>query len=109
MSDVRSDLSELAAVDLSDACKLDGSSEWKIRKLIKEKQLESFVDGNRRKVTLRSLKARREWLLQAQNPSPILPPPGNPVKLAKARATKARAKAEARAQMSETDARTHSA
>jgi hypothetical protein len=73
--DVRSDLSELAALDLRDACKLDGSSEWKMRKLIKKGEVESYIDGNRRKVTLRSLKARRERLIKAQAPSPTIPPP----------------------------------
>lgn len=74
MSDVRNDLSELAAVDLHDAGKLEGSSEWKIRKLIKQGEYESYVDGNRRKVTLRSIKARRERLLKAQASSPTMPP-----------------------------------
>ena len=74
MSDVRNDLSELAAVDLRDACKLDGSSEWKMRKLIKQGEVESYVDGNRRKVTLRSIMARRDRLLRAQAPSSTIPP-----------------------------------
>src|SRR5215831_17984145 len=74
MSDVRNDLSELAALDLRDACKLEGSSEWKIRKAIKRGEYESYVDGNRRKVTLRSIIARRERLLNAQAPSPTIPP-----------------------------------
>ena len=74
MSDVRNDLSDLAAVDLHDACQLEGSSEWKMRKLIKQGEYESYVDGNRRKVTLRSIKARRERLLKAQASSPTIPP-----------------------------------
>jgi hypothetical protein len=74
MSDVRNDLSELAALDLGDACKLDGLSEWKMRKLIKQGEVESYVEGNRRKVTLRSIIARRERLLKAQAPSPTIPP-----------------------------------
>jgi hypothetical protein len=78
--DVRSDLSELAALDLRDACKLEGSSEWKMRKLINKGEVESYVDGNRRKVTLRSIIARRERLLKAQAPSPTIPPPPQPSK-----------------------------
>jgi hypothetical protein len=74
MSDVRNDLSELTAVDLHDACKLECSSEWKMRKLIKEGEYESYIDGNRRKITLRSIKARRERLLKAQASSPTIPP-----------------------------------
>ena len=74
MSDVRSDLSELAALDLRDACKLDGSSEWKMRKLIKQGEVESYVDGRKRKVTLRSLKARRERLLKTQTAPSTIPP-----------------------------------
>src|SRR5215471_17631685 len=74
MSDVRNDLSDLAAVDLSDACKLESSSEWKIREAIKRGEYESYIDGNRRKVTLRSIEARRNRLLKAQAPSPTIPP-----------------------------------
>jgi hypothetical protein len=73
--DVRSDLSELAALHLRDACKLVGSSEWKMRKEIERGEYESYLDGNRRKVTLRSIKARQERLIKAQTPSPTIPPP----------------------------------
>ena len=72
--DVRSDLSEIAAVDLSKAAKLDDSSEWYMRQLIKRGELESFMDGRKRKVTLRSIKARQERLLKAQNAPPTIPP-----------------------------------
>jgi hypothetical protein len=74
MSDVRNDLSELAAVHLRDVCKLESLSEWKVRKLIKQGAYESYVDGNRRMVTLRSIKRRQDRLLRAQAPSPTVPP-----------------------------------
>jgi hypothetical protein len=72
--DVRSDLSEIAAVDLSKAAKLVDSSEWYVRQLIKQGKLQSFMDGRKRKVTLRSIKERQERLLKAQNAPPTIPP-----------------------------------
>jgi hypothetical protein len=73
--DVRSDLSEFAALDLSDVCELESSSESKVRKDIERGEYESYLDGRKRKITLRSFKARRERLLNAQTPSPTIPPP----------------------------------
>jgi hypothetical protein len=73
--DVRSYWIELAALDLRDACELEGSSEWKMRKDIERGEYESYLDGRKRKITLRSIKARRERLLKAQTPSPTIPPP----------------------------------
>jgi hypothetical protein len=72
--DVREALSDVAALDLSDAGKLEGSSQWKMRKLIKEGEYESYMDGRKRKVTLRSIKARRDRLLKAQTAPPTIPP-----------------------------------
>jgi hypothetical protein len=72
--DVRSDLSDLAALDLRDACKLVGSSEWKMRKEIERGEYESYLDGRKRKITLRSIKDRQERLLKAQTAPPTIPP-----------------------------------
>ena len=74
-NDVRSDLSEIAAVDLKKAAELEDSSEWYVRELIKRGELESYIAGRKRKVTVRSIKARQERLLKAQTAAPTIPPP----------------------------------
>jgi hypothetical protein len=86
--DLRGDFSKIAAVTLKKTAKLCDCSEWYIRKLIKEGQLDSDLDGGIRKVPLRSIEERQERLLKAQNPSPTIPPPPDHAKIAKARAEK---------------------
>jgi hypothetical protein len=87
MRDVlRADLAEIASVDISVACDMTDSSEWKIRKEVDRGELESFMDGRKRKITVRSIKARMERLIKAQNQSPTIPPPPDHAKIAKAKA-----------------------
>jgi hypothetical protein len=84
--DLRAELTKLASVDLSVACDVTDSSEWKIRKEISRGELESFMDGRKRKITVRSIQARMERLLKAQASSPTIPPPPDRAKIAKTRA-----------------------
>jgi hypothetical protein len=66
---------DLAAVGLDKARELLDASEWYVRELIKRGELESYLDGRTRKVTVRSIKARQDRLLQAQTPAATIPPP----------------------------------
>jgi hypothetical protein len=65
---------DLAAVGLGEASELLDASEWYVRELIKRGELESFLDGRTRKVTVRSIKVRQERLLKVQAPAPTIPP-----------------------------------
>jgi hypothetical protein len=71
---------------LKEVCEWDRSSEWKVRKLIKDKEYKSYIDGRTRKITRESYVARRNRLINEQKPSPTTPPPPDRAKLAKARA-----------------------
>jgi hypothetical protein len=71
---------------LNETAELEGCHANTVRKRIKDKEYESYLDGGIRKVTRRSVLARRNRLLQEQTVSPTLPPPPNHPKIAKARA-----------------------
>lgn len=62
------------------ACDLIGCSIKTLHKLIATGEIESFVDGNRRKVTVRSIVRRRDRLLAEGRQSPSRPRRGRPRK-----------------------------
>ena len=68
------DLSDVAAVGLGKTGELLDASEWYVRELIKRGELESFLDGRTRKVTVRSIKARQDRLLKSSATPPTIPP-----------------------------------
>lgn len=74
---------------LNEAAELEGCHPNTIRHRAKNKEYETYLDGGIRKITRRSMLARRNRLLQDQTAvSPALPPPPDHVKIAKARAEK---------------------
>jgi hypothetical protein len=73
MTDV-GDLSHVAAVGLGKTGELLDCGEWYVRELIRRGELDSYLDGKTRKVTVRSIKDRQERLLKAQTTPPTIPP-----------------------------------
>lgn len=69
----RATLDDARSVGTALACQLIGCSRRTLQKLIDRGEIESFVDGNRRKVTLRSILRRRDRLLAEGGPSPSQP------------------------------------
>jgi hypothetical protein len=72
-----SNFEDVAAIGLAKTCELLDCGEWRVRELIKTHELISYMDGRVRKVTLRSIRARQERLLEAQTPAPTIPPKPN--------------------------------
>jgi hypothetical protein len=83
-------VAKFKALDLSVAADLEDASEWTMRQRIDNGEYESYLDGNKRKITLRSIIERRKRLLEAQTPSPTIPPKDAWVKSAKVRARRRR-------------------
>jgi hypothetical protein len=61
---------DIASVSVRDACLLVPAGITKIYDLINSGQLESFLDGKSRRITLRSIKARRDRLLRNDGNTP---------------------------------------
>jgi hypothetical protein len=55
---------DIASVSVHDACVLVPAGVTKLYQLINSGELESFLDGKSRRITLRSIKARRDRLLK---------------------------------------------
>jgi hypothetical protein len=69
-------LAEIRSVGTTVACELIPCSIATLHKLIKDGEIESFLDGNQRRVTVRSIIARRDRLLAAGSKAFHKPPRG---------------------------------
>jgi hypothetical protein len=95
-------LQEVISVSVQQASVITGHGLTRIHQLIKTGELESFLDGGRRRIPLRSIKRRRDRLLAEaaanRNPPPRhdgLPPARRGEKRKRGLETRAQANAEA--------------
>jgi excisionase family DNA binding protein len=67
------ELMDVRSVSVAEACRLIPAGVTRLYDLINAGEIESYLDGNRRRITLRSIKARRDRLLAAATPEPRRP------------------------------------
>jgi hypothetical protein len=84
-------IDQLGAVSPRQACVIADIGLTRLYELIAAGELESYLDGKSRKVTLRSIKARRDRLLSEAKTTPRAanPPPRPPQRKVSRRATNA--------------------